>query len=207
MKGMAEQSAAEKLSIDQSVSDALEQTRLRRAYRHAAASQIARLANNSQSTVATEAINGVDNTALDTLPHWCLLADAPMLTLQQVCAAVFLAPALQQSIDGSRLNGWRECFGSTLFDSILAHEPIAQLAETPPLPEASVALMNSTGASVLLSTLINHPAQSLLEQRTGQHNGLIDNDMATRIYLAASALQERLQHERLQEDISEAGSE
>ena len=196
---MAEQDTANSAALGQSDFSSLENVRLRRAHRYAAANQLIRLAKNVEPEVAKELISGVDNAVLDTLPHWCLLDDAPVLTLQQVCAAIFLAPSLQQSIDGSLINGWRQCFGSTLFDAVLTEEPIAKLSEIPPLPEASESLMDSTGASVLLSTLLNNPSQILFEQRTGHYNGLVDRDLAMRIYLAATAL-----HQRMQEHIADS---
>jgi hypothetical protein len=163
---------------------------LLRAYRHAAAKQLASLASNAQSADCAQAIKNIDNEALDTLPHWCLLDEKSLHELQKICAAVFLAPALQRSIDGRSLKAWCELLGADLFKTVLDEQPDVQLADPPALPVASEPLMNATGASVLLSTVSTHPAHPLLQQLIGDHNGLLDQQLAMRIYLAAASLQQ-----------------
>lgn len=171
--------------------ESLEQSRLKRAYRHMAARQLLHLSDLVGEDKATEIMNAIDEASLDTLPHWCLLEDTVLLDLQRIAGAVFTAPAIRRCIDGSLLGGWQSLLGAELFDRALAVSARLEHQDSPFLPEARESLLLSNGSSVLLSTVQEHPAYPLLENRFAGVPVKIPEQTALAVYTLSASLQQQ----------------
>ena len=174
----------------------IEHFRLCRASRYKTAQQLLQLAGLIKPDIASDVMSRLDIDSLDTLPHWCLMDEVSLREFQRLIGALFLAPALQRCIDGSKLVLWQRVMGKPLFEVVIAARLLPEinhltaLPET--LPEADEPLLLANGASILLSTLTVNEIRLLMEQRFVAHFGLVNTTLALEIHRVALTILENI---------------
>lgn len=132
--------------------------------------------------------------SLLTLPHWCLQDIDEIRALQRICGALYFAPTIYSSIDGSLLRQFRDfvsidCFQYIRHSKKLFEHTVAEELSAYRLPVNVMA----AGSSVLLSTLPEKKFEALYEQLIGPRSVALDKPLGAALYEDAKLLSARIQ--------------
>lgn len=166
----------------------MELVRARRSYSVKVAAHLSKLSQQ----IGLPLDDQVQWDSLSVMPQWCIASLEDRQRVQRICGAVYMAPAIKKTIDGTSLRKLRKFLGAEIFyllrNSGDQHH-IAHVNKIGKYPEVDVM---ATGSAVLLKTLPQLELVKLYERIIGPPCIDICSEMAHRVYSVATRISDRI---------------
>ena len=169
--------------MNKAVSLDLHATRLKRSYATRVAARLSLLGK----TYGTPTDSLQWNT-LSLVPEWCLEKEEAIKTLQVTCGALYLAPQIKSTIDGTALRKLQSFLGHKLFNYIRNSYQCEVHPDTSTIGNYPEDRVLKAGASVLLDTLPEKGLADLYKNITGPELPESDSTHASHIYTVSMDL-------------------
>lgn len=160
--------------------------RQRRLHRARAANYLATL----NTSCSVEELLSIDWFALESLPHWCCIADKDKRLLCLIAGALFYAPLIQRLIDRSRIQTICSLLGQKGYQAIVAYSaPAAEtFTELDDIKADDIeSMLVHAGKAILLGAVQNPVIARILQEQQTQLEPL-NKEVAQPLYQHALAI-------------------
>lgn len=130
----------------------------------------------------------VSTRTLFALPDWCQSELWQTRVLQRHCGAMYFAPVIYQSIDGSLLREFGRFVGRSCFDYLRETNRFDHSVAQPLTPRKLQVSVMAAGSSVLLSTLPEPAYMRCFEAHIGPASVSVDAQLGQTLLAAAQRL-------------------
>jgi hypothetical protein len=130
----------------------------------------------------------VSTRTLFALPDWCQSDLWQIRVLQRHCGAMYFAPTIYQSIDGSMLREFGRFVGRPCFDYLRETSRFEHEVAQPLIPAKLQVSVMAAGSSVLLSTLTEPAYVRCFEAHIGPASVTVDAQLGQTLLAAAQSL-------------------